>query len=142
MRLTFGLFTAIASGGLAAYYILAEPVESHFLPDAGKPEATAKMRLYAGPAARERPFLVVAYFKDHEPGQTVRLILPRGLKLAPGQLLEQDVRASSPEKGYATVCWRLIGTTCGTYRIIAVAPGIGPSSAQVRVIESTCTFFQ
>jgi hypothetical protein len=137
LRLTCGLYAAIACGGLAAS-VIADRGESLILPpDAGKnSEDTPRMRLYAGPAVRERPFVVVAYFKGYEPGQTVRLILPRGLKLAPGQSLEKDVPASRLERGYAMVCWRLIGTACGNYRLTALAPGIGPLSAPIRVSES------
>jgi len=139
VRLLFVSVSAVACGGLAAGVVYAVLEPDIFSADA--PESAAKMRLFVGPARTERPILVAAYFKDHGPGHIVTLVLPKGVYLAPGQPLEQDVPVSDPEKGYAVVTWRVKASKPGRYWLTAHVLRIGLSATAVHVTPS-CDAFQ
>jgi len=93
-----------------------------------------RMRLYCIKASTRKPFSVTAYIKTTDPSQTVRILLPEGLRLAPGERAEKPVPAGTRE-GYAQVTWRLQAAKWGEYEVKADAPGIGVASIVIRVRE-------
>lgn len=79
-------------------------------------------------------FTLVAYVKNPEAGQRVRLEpLPEGLVLLDGQQLEQSV----PEGGeYGQVSWRIRARQAGVYPLDAMT-GTARASYKVRIRESS-----
>jgi hypothetical protein len=77
----------------------------------------SQMRLFARPAAPNRPFVVTLYLKDAD-GQTVRLELPPGFQLVEG-VLEQRV-ATETGKKIAAISWTVRAVETGEFNIKAV----------------------
>jgi hypothetical protein len=77
-------------------------------------------------------FTVTGYVKDPKKGQAVKLELPAGLALLPGQEAEQKVTEG---KDYSQVSWRVRGDAVGEYTIKATS-GDNQASYRVRIKNS------
>jgi hypothetical protein len=90
----------------------------------------------AGSSKVDRTFTATAYIKDDTAtGRKIKLELPAGLALAPGQKAEQDVPRPG-QQGYAQVSWRIRSTGVGTYKVKVNVSGI-KAEREVRITETS-----
>ncbi|OAI54577.1 hypothetical protein AYO44_03275 [Planctomycetaceae bacterium SCGC AG-212-F19] len=101
-----------------------------------RPAANGKMRLFSSPGATTaRPFPVIAYYNGRADAK-LKLTLPAGLELAPGEEAEQAV-GNFNRAGYGQVTWRVRATKPGTYAIEATGTDIGLATEVIRVREKS-----
>jgi hypothetical protein len=81
-------------------------------------------------------FTATAYIKEPFKGQKVRLVLPPGLALAPGQADEQTIEAA---EGDSQVSWRVRADKAGTHQVRAVS---GTAGAAHQVVISNRSLFR
>lgn len=94
-----------------------------------------KIRLYLGPAKKERPFVASAYIKKAD-GQKVTIKLPSGVVLAKGEDASKAVK-TEVGKDYAIVTWRCTAKDTGKYVLEAVLDDGANSKANANVLEDS-----
>jgi hypothetical protein len=133
MRASFGLIVAgalvvaVAQASLQAS--VPEPEASETLTSKHR----CRMRLFAGPATRQKPFWVTAYVQNGDE-QNCTLKLPAGVRF------DKDERASKPvqtpaDKHYAILAWRVISEQTGDYTLEAVLTNGLTEKATAKVLE-------
>jgi hypothetical protein len=104
------------------------------------PEGTANLALTVGGSfVAGNTFTAVAYVKDPQPDQKVKLIVPEGLSLVAGQKAEQVVPAAEGQGGVSQVSWRVRSERAGTYALQAVT---GITGVQHKVTISNSSLFR
>jgi hypothetical protein len=95
--------------------------------------SSAQLALTVGGAFRPGgTFTVTAYVKSPQDGQRVRIELPPGLALVPGQELEQPVRRDPG--GYSQVSWRVRADAAGRYPVRATS-GSASAESMIQIHE-------
>lgn len=91
-----------------------------------------QLRLFVQRPKYNQPFTVTTYVQTKRPGERVQLLLPSGLRLAPGQSADQAVPPMT-QAGYAAVSWQVIADQTGPHEVKARVNSIGTAKVTVRV---------
>ncbi len=97
--------------------------------EAGGDSGTLSISL-GGDFRRGKEFTATVYVGKPTVGQEVKLELPQGLSLAPGQ---EPVKKVTEQRDYTQLSWRVRGDALGTHKLKAVSRGAeAPTSVEIR----------
>jgi hypothetical protein len=99
------------------------------------PEGAGNLALTAGGSfVVGNDFTVTAYVKEPKEGQKVKLRLPDGLSLLPGQQAEKEVAAQGK---YTQVSWRVHSDKVGDYALSATSTSGARASYKIKITPAS-----